>query len=220
MLTTRHTAGIFNQIFVAFLQIILKENCVHVLFTIVSQFIKKINEGKDSQEEKELFIEVINSNVFVQLLNRLELKDIFELEKDLQTIIEILKYFEKLRMKENGEDSFIFDSVEKKNIKNKNNSEDSPGNKIISFSSSSNSLSIDIEEKNIFNEDIRRTFIIQGPKFYLSSQDLDLSQKYNNSLKGKNVSANYNKSIDKKKAYYKSKSFFNKKEIENLENNN
>ena len=66
-------------------------------------------------------------------MNCLELSEIIEFEKDLGTIIELLKCLEELRLKEN-EDSFLFNLNEKNQIKNLSNS-----------SSSSNSLEIDIE---------------------------------------------------------------------------
>ena len=169
--------------------------------------IQKINKGHNyTEDEKELYKQIVYSGIFIQLMNCLELSEIIEFEKDLGTIIELLKCLEELRLKEN-EDSFLFNLNEKNQIKNISNS-----------SSSSNSLEIDIEEKNILNNDIRRTFIMQKPKFQLDINSIDLSESQLSNINEENNTINNNNTMgnNKKflKKYIKSKTFFNNDNVE------
>ena len=89
-------------------------------------------------------------------MNHLKLSHIKELENDLETLIEFVKLY---NMKLEEEESFIFEPEHNQKLKNKS---------YISQTSSSHSLEIDIEDKNIIHNNIRRTFIIQKPKFHIN----------------------------------------------------
>ena len=117
---------------------------------------KIINDKKYSNDEKDLYIELINSNIFIELMNHLKLSHIKELENDLETLIEFVKLY---NMKLEEEESFIFEPEHNQKLKNKS---------YISQTSSSHSLEIDIEDKNIIHNNIRRTCIIQKPKFHIN----------------------------------------------------
>ena len=138
--------------------------------------IKQINNDKNYPNyEKDILIDITNSGVFIELMNSLELSEIIELEQDLETIIDFIRFYEKLKLKEN-EESFIFDSNDKNKNKLKNDE-----NNIIS-SSSSNSIEINIDEKKIIYNDIRRTFMLNRPKFHLEPQHFEHSRKHLPSL--------------------------------------
>ena len=93
-----------------------------------TKLIKKIiNKNSLSEKEKELYIEIINSNLFIQLLNSLDIDLIKEFEQNLETLISFLKFIKKKSMKE-------FKLY--KHLKNKKNEQNS----------SDDSISIDYEE--------------------------------------------------------------------------
>ena len=151
--------------------------------------IDKINNDRnDSEEEKELYLEIINSNVFVQLLNCLELKDIIELEKNFDLIIDLLKFLENLRLRENEYESFKLEDDEKEQ-KNKND-ENNEDNKSNSSSSFSNSLNIDIDEKKVFKNFIRRATFLIEPKFFFDINNFKFLKHSKKLKKNKNDNNN------------------------------
>jgi hypothetical protein len=182
------------------------------------------NDRNDSEEEKELYIEIINSNIFIQLLNCLDLKDIIELEKNFDLIIDLLKFLENLRLRENEGESFKLENDEKE-PKNKNDdlNEDNKSNSSSSFS---NSLNIDIDEKNVFKNDIRRgTFLIE-PKFNFNINNFQflkqskLSKKLNKNKDKNNVSSCVDIKKNNHKGYMFNKNIKqdNEKEIKSSKN--
>ena len=182
--------------------------------------IDKINNDRnDSEEEKELYMEIINSNIFIQLLNCLELKDIIELEKNFDLIIDLLKFLENLRLKENEDESFKLENEEKEQkSKDDDNNEDNKSNSSSSFS---NSLNIDIDEKNIFKNDIRRATFLIEPKFYF---DINSFKFLKHSKKFKKNKNNASSCVDIKKNNHKGYMFNkninqdNEKEIKSSKN--
>jgi hypothetical protein len=181
--------------------------------------IDKINNDRnDSEEEKELYIEIINSNIFIQLLNCLELKDIIELEKNFDLIIDLLKFLENLRLREN-EDEFKLENDEKEQkSKNDDINEDNKSNSSSSFS---NSLNIDIDEKKVFKNETRRTTFLIEPNFYFDINNLKFLRHSKKIKKNKN---NVSSCVDIKKDNHKSHMFNkninqdNEKEINSSKN--
>ena len=181
--------------------------------------IDKINNDRnDSEEEKELYIEIINSNIFIQLLNCLELKDIIELEKNFDLIIDLLKFLENLRLKEN-EDEFKLENDEKEQkSKNDDINEDNKSNSSSSFS---NSLNIDIDEKKVFKNETRRTTFLIEPNFYFDINNLKFLRHSKKIKKNKN---NASSCVDIKKNNHKGYMFNkninqdNEKEINSSKN--
>lgn len=183
--------------------------------------IDKINNDRnDSEEEKELYLEIINSNAFIQLLNCLELKDIIEIEKNFDLIIDLLKFLENLRLKENGEESFKLEADEKvQKDKIKDNQEDNESNS--SSSSFSNSINIDIDEKNVFRNNIRRATFLIEPKFFFDINNLKFLKQSKKSKKNKNnASSCVDIQKNRRKGYMFSKSSNqdNEKEIKSSKN--
>ena len=171
------------------------------------QLIQKINKSNAySEDEKQLYKDIINSGVFIELLNSFDSLEIKSLIKDLETIVEFLRFLINLRLKENeeNEDSFTFDQIDKENKENHYLSITD------SLSSSSfESLDVDIDENNIFNNDIRRTCNIQKPKFHLDINNFLLLKNPDLDTE-KSTSDNKNKKKHKNK-HLKSKTL-NKKE--------
>jgi hypothetical protein len=171
------------------------------------QLIQKINKSnKYSEDEKQLYKDIINSGVFIELLNSFDSLEIKSLIKDLETVVEFLRFLINLRLKENeeNEDSFMFNQIDKENKENHYLSITD------SLSSSSfDSLDVDIDENNIFNNDIRRTYNIHKPKFHLDINNIDLLKNTDLDTE-KSTSGNKNKKKHKNK-YLKSKTL-NKKE--------
>ena len=168
---------------------------------------KIFNEEKYTDKETDILIDIVNSGLFIQLMNSLDLSTIVGFEKDLDTVIEFLKYFKNSKRKE---ESFIFNSTDENN-KSKNIDK-------ISNSSPSNSLDIDIDEKRITYNDIRRTFMLNKPKFNLESNNKDRSGNKLPFIKKENTNACINigdrqENNEKKKIkkYQKSKTLIIKK---------
>ena len=66
-----------------------------------TKLIKKINNKKSlSEKGKKLYIEIINSNIFIQLLNSLDMTLIKEFVQNLETLLSFLKLVKKKSMKE------------------------------------------------------------------------------------------------------------------------
>jgi len=182
--------------------------------------IDKINNDRnDPEEEKELYLEIINSNIFIQLLNCLELKDIIELEKNFDLIIDLLKFLENLRLKENGDESLKLENGEREQKNNKDdNTEDNKSNSSFSFS---DSLNIDIDEKNVFKNDIRRATFLIEPKFLFDINNFKFLKRSKKVKKNKN---NASSCVDIKKNNQKGYMFNkfinqdNEKEIKSSKN--
>ena len=122
--------------------------------------LKKLEKDrKYSDNERELLNEIINSRIFIQLMNSLELSEIMELEKNLDNLIDFLILFGNMGIKKN-EESFVFNSEEKNKSKNEDEVIDS---------SSSNSVDIDIDEKELLNNEIRRTLMLKKAKYFFGS---------------------------------------------------
>ena len=146
--------------------------------------IEKINfYEKFPEEEKDLLIDIIKSGLFIQLMNSLELSKIIEFENDLDTMIEFLKIFENL--KDNNDETFIFNSKDEEDkLKNYN--------KIESSSSGSNSVDLDIDEKQIVFNDIRRTFMLNTPKIQFDSFHKESPERKFRHFKRENTIMNSN----------------------------
>ena len=136
--------------------------------------IQKINKSnKFSEDEKQLYKDIINSGVFIELLNCFDESEIKKFIKDLKTIKEFLRFLINLKLKDNeeNENSFAFKEKDKKKV-------DSP--KSPSFSSSSSySLEVEIDESKL-KKDIRRTYNMKKPKFNLDINNNDLSENLDN----------------------------------------
>lgn len=130
------------------------------LHKLKSSLLRKIQKNKKyKKDERELLKEIINSGLFIQLMNSLELSEIIELEKNLDNFIDYLIIFGNIKLKNNDE-SFVFNSEEKNKSKNEDEVIDS---------STSNSIEIDIDEKEIINNEIRRTLMFKSSKYVIGS---------------------------------------------------
>ena len=149
-----------------------------------------------------------------------ELKDIIEIEKNFDLIIDLLKFLENLRLKENGEESFKLEADEKvQKDKIKDNQEDNESNS--SSSSFSNSINIDIDEKNVFRNNIRRATFLIEPKFFFDINNLKFLKQSKKSKKNKNnASSCVDIQKNRRKGYMFSKSSNqdNEKEIKSSKN--
>ena len=130
------------------------------------KLLEKLNNRKTlSKKDKQFYIDIINSNIFIQLMNCLNLSLIKELEKNSEILIDFLKYVKKLSIKE-----FKF----YKNLKIQN------AQKIQrDISNSEISNSIDLLDNNIINK-IKQNLDIEISKINLSVDNKKcISIKYN-----------------------------------------
>ena len=130
------------------------------------KLLEKLNNRKTlSKKDKQFYIDIINSNIFIQLMNCLSLSLIKELEKNSEILIDFLKYVKKLSIKE-----FKF----YKNLKIQN------AQKIQrDISNSEISNSIDLLDNNIINK-IKQNLDIEISKINLSvDYKKCISIKYN-----------------------------------------
>lgn len=125
---------------------------------IRKKLIKKINNKKNvSEKSKELYIEIINSKSFILLMNCFDFSKIQEIVKNLEILFYFLKFVKETSMKEY-----------KLYLQLKNANDQS--------SSSDNSFSIDVFEKNIFNN-IKQSFNLRIHKRNNSVDRLKLNEK-------------------------------------------
>ena len=125
---------------------------------IRKKLIKKINNKKNvSEKSKELYIEIINSKSFILLMNCFDFSQIQEIVKNLEILFYFLKFVKETSMKEY-----------KLYLQLKNGNDQS--------SSSDNSFSIDVFEKNIFNN-IKQSFNLRIHKRNNSVDRLKLNDK-------------------------------------------
>ena len=125
---------------------------------IRKKLIKKINNKKKvSEKSKELYIEIINSKSFILLMNCFDFSQIQEIVKNLEILFYFLKFVKETSMKEY-----------KLYLQLKNGNDQS--------SSSDNSFSIDVFEKNIFNN-IKQSLNLKIYKRNNSVDRLKLNQK-------------------------------------------
>ena len=125
---------------------------------IRKKLIKKINNKKNvSEKSKELYIEIINSKSFILLMNCFDFSQIQEIVKNLEILFYFLKFVKETSMKEY-----------KLYLQLKNGNDQS--------SSSDNSFSIDVFEKNIFNN-IKQSLNLRIHKRNNSVDRLKLNDK-------------------------------------------
>ena len=94
---------------------------------------KKINKKKSlSKKQKELYIDIIKSNEFIQLMNQFDLQTIKEFDTKEEILLKLMENIKKISMKE---------YKKYKNLNNKN----------IQYNSSDSSFSIDISVNNSIN---------------------------------------------------------------------
>ena len=125
---------------------------------IRKKLIKKINNKKNvSEKSKELYIEIINSKSFILLMNCFDFSQIQEIVKNLEILFYFLKFVKETSMKEY-----------KLYLQLKNGNDQS--------SSSDNSFSIDVFEKNIFNN-IKQSLNLRIHKRNNSVDRLKLNEK-------------------------------------------
>ena len=94
---------------------------------------KKINKKKSlSKKQKELYIDIIKSNEFIQLMNQFNLQTIKEFDTKEEILLKLMENIKKISMKE---------YKKYKNLNNKN----------IQYNSSDSSFSIDISVNNSIN---------------------------------------------------------------------
>ena len=94
---------------------------------------KKINKKKSlSKKQKELYIDIIKSNEFIQLMNQFDMQTIKEFDTKEEILLKLMENIKKISMKE---------YKKYKNLNNKN----------IQYNSSDSSFSIDISVNNSIN---------------------------------------------------------------------
>jgi len=127
---------------------------------IRKKLIKKINNKKKvSEKSKELYIEIIKSNSFIQLMNCFDLSQIQEIAKNLEILFHFLKFVKDTCIKEY-----------KLYLHLKNGIDQS--------SSSDNSFSIEVFEKNTFNN-IKQSLNLRIFERKISVDKLNLNEKNN-----------------------------------------
>ena len=116
------------------------------------------NKNSISYKSRELYIDIIKSNIFIQLMNCFDLAIIQELDKNWEILIDFLKFVRKVSLKE-------FKLY--KHLKNNDRSQSDSSN--ISFS-------IEQIETNIFNV-IKYSFDIKIYNRNISLDKLNLNKK-------------------------------------------
>ena len=139
-----------------------------------------------SEKTKNLYIEIIKSNSFIQLMNSLDSSTIQEADKNLDILIYYLKFVKKMSMKEYNKYKQLKSGTAQSN-------------------SSDNSFSIDISEKNFINN------IKLSLNLGISNQNISMDKL---KLNKKRLSSSFYKKNEENEYYYINNIlFFNYKRI-------